>query len=175
MCAPFIVSGTRGPWGLWKGSACSKKGPKQRNLALITSTVPKWFSRGQKLVEHLPNISQNTLNSLIPGYANFLHLWKQGFVSTNRPNISLQIAPWQLVTFHSKYPQFEKKPAQEGSTRSHLSCIDRQTWSFKVNILSSWWDKSVQFTPILPLLVLAQPQSSSSSALKINHRICVIL
>ena len=139
VCDLWAVGALTGPCRL------QKKGPKQ--CILITSTVPKWFSRGQKLVEHLPNISQNTLNSLIPGYANFLHLWKQGFVSTNRPNISLQIAPWQLVTFHSKYPQFEKKPAQEGSTRSHLSCIDRQTWSFKVNILSSWWDKNVQFTP----------------------------
>ena len=52
---------------------------------------------------------------------------------------------WSLFT--PNIPNFEKKPAQEGSTRSHLSCIDRQTWSFKVNILSRWWNKNVQFTP----------------------------
>ena len=76
-CAPFIVS------------------------ALITSTVPKWFSRGQKLVEHYRTFHK--MVTVRPGLAlspatrtSLVAFGKQGtqsFVSTNRPNISLQIAP----------------------------------------------------------------------------------
>ena len=71
------------------------------------------------------------------------------FVSTNAPNICPLFSansPLTVVHFSLQIsPNFEKKPAQEGSNRSHLSHIDRQTWSFKV--LTCRLKKYVQFTP----------------------------
>ena len=72
------------------------------------------------------------------------------FVSTNAPNICPLFSansPLTVVHFSLQIsPNFEKKPAQEGSNRSHLSHIDRQTWSFKV--LTCWLNK---MCPIHPL------------------------
>ena len=156
------------------GTARLQKRPRTVYLALITSTVPKWFSQGQKL----QNISQNAYSQ--SNYANFFGcIWETRhsklcfhksteYFSANRSltagHFSLQISPILRRNPHRR--------VQLG-----VICL-ALTVKHEVSKSISWVGGGTKMSnspPILPLLVLAQPQSSSSSALKINHRICVIL
>ena len=85
-------------------------------------------------------------------------------------HFSLQIAPWQLFTFHSKYPSILRRNPHR---RVQLKVIYLTlTAKHEVSKSVSWVAGGTKMSNSPPILTLPTPTPSESSSLpKINHRL----
>ena len=144
-------------------------------------TVPKWFLQGQKLVEHYRAFQKMITvrpGLVLSGYSNFFScICGDKALNALFPQIlrifvhfSLQIAPWQLFTFHSKYPSILRRNPHR---RVQLKVIYLTlTAKHEVSKSVSWVAGGTKMSNSPPILTLPTPTPSESSSLpKINHRL----